>query len=159
MKFIKIFRLKTSAKPKIGYNSLWLIRCSHCGELMFEWDTNIYNRVCPICQDSSIQNKRSDEEIKNNIFRIQRRLYDEYKTSNILSAKEVGLLSHFRDTKFESVLRNLMSDYWFGTREYTKHRKTEWKISKRGEQLIKNSDFIDLLSECYNLLHNGKEEI
>lgn len=36
MKFTKIFRIKTSAKPKIGYNSLWLIRCSHCGELMFE---------------------------------------------------------------------------------------------------------------------------
>lgn len=155
MKFYeKIIRIKTSKKPRIGYNSLWLIRCKKCGELILRWDTELYNKPCPCCKDmdkiTMIINK---EEIKENIFRIQRRLYSEYKTNNVLTAKEVSLLSSFRETCFNSTLKDLISDYFFRSREYTLHRKVEWKISKRGEQLLKNPDFMDLLKECYLLLN------
>ena len=119
---------------------------------MLRWDTDMYNKACPCCKNEGEIQLHSEEDIKDNIFRIQRRLYSEYKTNNILSTKEVGLLSSFRETKFESTLKDLFSDYLFTTREYTLHRKVEWKISKRGEQLLKNSDFLDLLEECYNLL-------
>ena len=148
----KIIRLKTSKKPKVGCNSLWLIRCNICGEIVLRWDTELYAKPCPYCKDEGKISLPSKEEIKENIFRTQRRLYSEYKTNNILSSQEVSLLSSFRETCFESALKDLISDYFFKSREYTLHRKVEWKVSKRGEQLLKNPDFMDLLKECYNLL-------
>lgn len=151
-KYTKIIRLKTSKKPKIGCNSLWLIRCNSCGEIVLRWDTELYNKPCPCCKDEGKITLPSKEEIKENIFRIQRRLYSEYKTNNVLSSKEVSLLSSFRETCFESSLKDLISDYFFKSREYTLHRKVEWKVSKRGEHLLKNPDFMDLLKECYFLL-------
>ena len=150
--YTKIIRLKTSKKPKIGYNSLLLIRCNSCGEIVLRWDTELYNKPCPCCKDEGKITLLSKEEIKENIFRIQRRLYSEYKTNNVLSSKEVSLLSSFRETCFESSLKDLISDYFFKSREYTLHRKVEWKVSKRGEHLLKNPDFMDLLKECYFLL-------
>ena len=157
MNFTKIIRIKTSEKSR-GYNSCWLIRCNICGQLMLRWDTDMYNKVCPICKNQGTLKIRTKEEIKDSIFRIQRRLYSEYKTSNVLTAKEVSKLSDFRETEFKSVLYNLISDHWFTPRNYTLHRKKEWKISKRGEQLLKNPDFMDLLEECFNLLHNNNKE-
>ena len=151
-KFIKIIRIKTSKKPKVGYNSLWLVRCETCGELCLRWDTELYNKPCPCCKDEGEITLPSKEEIKENIFRIQRRLYSEYRTSNVLSSKEISLLSSFRETNFESDLKDLISDYFFRSRKYTLHRKVEWKVSKRGEKLLKNPDFMDLLKECFNLL-------
>lgn len=148
----KIFRIKTSRKPKIGYNSLFLVRCKICGKLQLKWDTEMYNKVCPHCKNEGMIIYSTKEETKENIFRIQRRLYSEYKTNNILSTKEVELLSSFRETGFESTLKNLLSDYCFTTRNYRVARKVEWKISKRGEQLLKNQDFWDLLEECYKLI-------
>lgn len=148
----KIIRLKTSKKPHIGYNSLWLIRCNCCGEIILRWDTELYNKTCPCCKDVEQKVTVDKEIIKEDIFRIQNRLYSEYKTNNVLSSKEVSLLSSFRETMFESTLKDLIYDYFFTTREYTIHRKIEWKISKRGEQLLKNPDFKDLIKECYNLL-------
>lgn len=149
----KIIRVKTSKKPKIGYNSLWLIRCKSCNEIILRWDTELYNKPCPCCKDNDkIKLIMDKEEIKENIFRIQKRLYSEYKTNNVLTAKEISLLSSFRETCFKRDLKDLISDYFFRSREYTIHRKVEWKISKRGEQLLKNPDFMDLLKECYLLL-------
>lgn len=157
MKFEKIIKIKVSEKPRGGYNSCWLIRCEFCGHIIFRWDTDMYNRGCPLCKNNvETFDSRTKEEIKDSIFRIQKRLYSEYKTSNMLTSKEVSLLLEFRETEFKSVLFDLIYDHWFTPREYTLHRKKEWKISKRGEQLLKNPDFMDLLEECFNLLHKNE---
>jgi phage FluMu protein Com len=148
----KIYKIRTSKKPKGGYNSLWLIRCNICGEIMLRWDTDMYNKACPCCKNEGYNKLQSKEEIKDKIFKIQEKLYSERSPINTLSAKEVGILSSFRETMFESDLQNLLSDYIFTNRIYHLHRKVEWRISKRGEKLLKNFDFIDLLKECYNLL-------
>ena len=152
MNFKKIFRVKTSKKPKVGYNSLWLIRCNICGEIILRWDTDMYNKVCPCCKNEGYNELKTKEETKDKIFKIQNKLYSEHKPVNTLSATEVGILSSFRETMFESKLQDLLSDYIFTNRNYNLHRKVEWRISKRGERLLKNFDFIDLLKECYNLL-------
>jgi phage FluMu protein Com len=152
MNFTKIIRVKRVAKPKVGYNSLWLIQCNVCGELMLRWDTDMYNKNCPICKNEANLYISSKETIKENIFRIQRRLYSEYRANNILTSKEVGLLSSFRTTEFKSILDALISDYWFLPKENSKQRKKEWMIDTRGKKLINNPDFLDLLKECYMLL-------
>ena len=149
----KIYKVKTVKKPKMGYNSLWLIRCNICGKIVLRWDTDMYNKACPCCKNTPQEiQKRGKEEIKDSIFRIQRKLHSERHLNNIISGEEVSKLSSFRETEFESDLKDILSDYWLKTRTYTLHRRVEWKISKRGIQLIKNSEFIELLEECYNLL-------
>lgn len=155
----KIYRLKISKKPKNGCNSLFLVFCERCGRIQTKWDTEIYNKACPHCKNKNIISCLPEDEVKDNIFRIQRKLYSEYKTNNVLTPKEVELLSSFRETGFESILKNLFADHWFKTRNYTVSRKVEWRISRRGEQLLKNQDFIDLIEECYKLLYILEEVI
>lgn len=153
MDFTKIIRLRRTSKPKGGYNSLWLIRCNICGEIILRWDTDMYNRACPVCNNAGVITKKDKKEIKENIFRIQRRLYSEYKSSNVLSTKEVGLLSSFRETEFNTILEDLISDYWFLPKHYEHPRRKEWMIDERGKKLIKTPDFIDLLKQCYLLIN------
>ena len=151
MNITKIFKVKVAKKPS-GQNSLWLVRCNDCGELFYVWDTVLYNRTCPKCHGLGQIPKRDKKDIKDAIFRFQRRLLSEYKRNNAISCKEVALLTEFRERESLSVLEDLLSDCFFKPSEYIIYRKVEWTIDKRGRELLNNQNFIDLLRECYCLI-------
>lgn len=155
MNITKIFKVKRAKKPQ-GYNSLWLVRCNDCGELFLVWDTVMYSRLCPKCKGIGEVKTKDSQEIKNSIFRIQRRLFNEYKRNNLLTCNEISKLRDFREIESESILSDILSDCWFKPYLYIVHRKIEWTIDKRGRELLKNNDFLDLLRECYYLIYNSK---
>lgn len=152
MDLTKIIKVSKKKKSCNGFNSKWLSRCNKCGKIFIVWDTEMYNKPCPYCKNEGSKDKREKNIKKDNIFRINRRLYSEYKTLNILSPKENQLLVEFRETEFKSVLNSLISDYWFKPNENKYNLKEIKLIDKRGRKLIENDDFISLLEECYNLI-------
>ena len=155
MKVIKITKVQRKKKPKVGYNTLYLVMCEHCGEIQLVWDTNMYNRTCPLCKDTGEIMSRDKVEIKDNIFDLSIRLYNEYKTNNTLSTAEMGRLSSFRETESLSELKELVQ-LWFRPRtEYTVLRTKQHCINKRGRALLKNPDFMEMLKECYLLAHSN----
>lgn len=154
MDIIKIIKISRKKKNCTGYNSKWLVRCNNCGTIFTTWDTDMYNTPCPHCKNCFKTDNRNKTEKKEDIFRINRRLYSEYKSANLISAKENALLVELRETEFKSVLKNLISDYWLKPNsEYKYCLKEEKLIDKRGRDLIKNENFIKLLEECYDLIY------
>ena len=75
------------------------------------------------------------------------------KTLYILTPKEMELLVNLRETKFKSVLYDLISDYWLQPQPKSKYTlKEEQLINKRGRNLLLNDNFIRLLEECYDFV-------
>lgn len=161
MDITKIIKISRKKKNCGGYNSKWLVRCNNCGEIFTVWDTDMYNCPCSHCKNNLKVDNRTTTEKKEDIFRINRRLYSEYKSSNVISAKENQLLVELRETEFKSVLKDLVSLYWFKPNDpYTYIIKEEKLIDIRGRNLIKNEVFLTLLKECYDLIYprNNKQQ-
>ena len=154
MDITKIIKTSRKKKSSGGHNSKWLVRCNNCGKVFVVWDTDMYNTPCQECNNILRIDTRDKQDKKEDLFRVSRRLYNEYKSSNILSPKENSLLVELRETEFKFVLFNLISDYWFKPNSNYKYKLKEEKlIDTRGRQLLKNEYFIQLLEECYDLLY------
>ena len=154
MDITKIIKISRKKKSCGGYNSKWLVRCNNCGEIFIVWDTDMYNCPCPHCKNNLKVDSRNTTEKKEKIFRINRRLYSEYKSTNVISAKENSILVELRETEFKSVLKDLVSDYWFKLNEPYKYcLKEEKLLDIRSRSLLKNDTFMQLLKECYDLIY------
>lgn len=158
MNFIKITKVQRKKKPKVGYNTLHLVMCKHCGEIQLVWDTNMYNRPCPLCKDTGEIVSRDPKDIKDNIFDLSLRLYNEYKANNILSPAEIGKLSSFREIESLSALEELVLLWFKPHTEYTVLRTKQYCTDARGRTLLKNPDFMEMLKECYMLVHSKNKK-
>lgn len=154
MDITKIVKVSRKKKTSGGYNSKWLVRCNNCGTIFTVWDTEMYNKPCRHCNNTLKIDNRDKTEKKNDVFRANRKVYNEYKTSNLISPKENKLLVELRETEFESLLKDLISDYWLKPNsEYKYKLKEEKLINNRGRQLLENEYFIQLLTECCDLIY------
>jgi DNA-directed RNA polymerase subunit RPC12/RpoP len=150
-KIINISRTRTGEKG--CYNRKWLVRCNHCGKIFEVQYSNMY-KPCKYCgSENTIIDTREEVTKKEDLFRTSRRLFNEFKKNNILTPKEMELLVHLRETKFKSVLYDLISDYWLQPQPKSKYTlKEEQLINKRGRSLLLNDNFIRLLEECYDFI-------
>lgn len=151
-KYEKIVRIKRTKKPNGDYNSQFLIICDYCNCIYTAWDTELYNKPCPHCNTAAPVNE-SLEDLKQECWTLNRRLFSEYKTSNVLTSRENTLLSNFRESLFQRDLEELVLNHWFLPSDYKKsNRKKQWCITLRGRKLLENPDFIDLLQCCYKMI-------
>lgn len=156
MDIVKIIRIKRVKKPNIGFNSYFLVMCNHCHSVFGVWDTEMYNKSCPCCKNTAAPINESIEDLKQKCWNLNRRLFSEYKTSNVLTSRENTLLSNFRESLLIKDLEELILNHWFLPSDY-KHsnRRKQWCITPRGRKLLENPDFIDLLQCCYKLIKNN----
>lgn len=155
MERIKIINFMRSYKPSGSWNTKGIARCPLCGKLFPSWDTQ-KNLDCPFCKGLGHLTTQTIEELKEENFRLTNKLYSPWRAKNIISAKEMGILSSFRETLFMSDLNRFIDSCFRPREQYSRFCLKQYQIDTRGLALLKNPTFMDLIENCYNLVAINK---